>query len=147
MNLRMTYSALDYLYPDSSVKEIGGSDTEGKFDKTVVRPALLNGAETATTTREGQYLKLTHYSDNKSRASVQENYRKTTQVVRPCDEDERGAHSEKNARCGHTREKKTREAKTGQNGGIRSSAIRATPANGTSQGRRRQHNKQGRMEE
>ena len=38
--------------------------------------------------------------------AVQENYRKTTQVVRPCDEDERGAHSEKNARCGHTRDEK-----------------------------------------
>ena len=41
---------------------------------------------------------------------VQENYRKTTEVVRPCDEDERGAHSEKNARCGHTGEKKKRKA-------------------------------------
>ena len=30
----------------------------------------------------------------------QENYRKTTEVVRPCDEDERGLHSEKNARYG-----------------------------------------------
>ena len=30
----------------------------------------------------------------------------TTEVVRPCEENERGAHSEKNARCGHTREKK-----------------------------------------
>ena len=27
---------------------------------------------------------------------------------RPCEENERGAHSEKNARCGHTREKKKR---------------------------------------
>ena len=35
--------------------------------------------------------------DNKSGASVQENYRKTTEVVRPCEENERGAHSEKNA--------------------------------------------------
>ena len=39
------------------------------------------------------------------------NYRKTTLVVRPCDEHERGAHSEKNARCGHSREKKKRAAK------------------------------------
>ena len=37
--------------------------------------------------------------------------RKTHQVVRPCDEDGSGAHSEKNARCGHTREKKKRAAK------------------------------------
>ena len=36
---------------------------------------------------------------------------KTTVVVRPCEENERGAHSEKNARCGHTREKKKRAAK------------------------------------
>ena len=31
------------------------------------------------------------------------------QVVRPCDESERDTHSEKNARCGHTREKKLAE--------------------------------------
>ena len=35
----------------------------------------------------------------------------TTEVVRPCEENERGAHSEKNARCRHTREKKKRVAK------------------------------------
>ena len=40
----------------------------------------------------------------------QENYRKTTEVVRPCEENERGAHSEKNAR-GRPGEKKKREAK------------------------------------
>ena len=49
--------------------------------------------------------------DNKSGASVQANYRKTTEVARPCEENERGAHSEENARCGHTREKKKRTAK------------------------------------
>ena len=32
-------------------------------------------------------------------------------MVRPCEENERGAHSEKNARCGHAREKKKRAAK------------------------------------
>ena len=37
--------------------------------------------------------------------------RKTTEVVRPCEENERGTHSEKNARCRHTREKKKRAAK------------------------------------
>ena len=61
-------------------------------------------------------------------------------MVRPCGDDERGAYSEKNARCGHTGEKKKRAAKpkveifvlerydrdggerqTGQNVGIRSS--------------------------
>ena len=36
---------------------------------------------------------------------------KTTEVVRPCEENERGAHSEKNVRCGHSREKKKRPAK------------------------------------
>ena len=49
--------------------------------------------------------------DKKSGACFQENYRKTTQVVRPCEETERGAPSEKNARCGQTRENKKREAK------------------------------------
>ena len=34
-------------------------------------------------------------------------YRKTTEVVRPCEENERGARSENNAKCGHTREKNT----------------------------------------
>ena len=43
---------------------------------------------------------------DKSGANVKENYRKTTEVVRPCEENERGAHSEKNFGCGHTREKK-----------------------------------------
>ena len=32
-------------------------------------------------------------------------------VVRLCEENERGAHCQKNARCGNTREKKTRAAK------------------------------------
>ena len=49
--------------------------------------------------------------DNKCCASVQENYRKTTEVVRPCEENGRGAHCEKNVRCGHTGEKKERTAK------------------------------------
>ena len=49
--------------------------------------------------------------DNKSGASVQENHRKTTEFVRRCEENERGAHSEKNVRCGHTLEMKKRAAK------------------------------------
>ena len=36
---------------------------------------------------------------------------KTTEVVRPCEKNERGAHSEKNVRCGHTGQKKKRTAK------------------------------------
>ena len=50
-------------------------------------------------------------TDNKSGASVQENFRKKTEVVRPCEKNERGAHSEKNVRCGHTGEEKKRTAK------------------------------------
>ena len=42
---------------------------------------------------------------------MQENYRKTTEVVRPCEENEREAHSEKNVRCGNAGEKKKRTAK------------------------------------
>ena len=38
-------------------------------------------------------------------------YRKTTEVVRSCEENERGTRSEKNARCWHTRDKKKWEAK------------------------------------
>ena len=50
--------------------------------------------------------------DNKSGASVKENYGKTTEVVlRPCEETEKGAHSEKNVICGHNRGKKKRAAK------------------------------------
>ena len=37
--------------------------------------------------------------------------RKNDQVVRPCDENERRARREKNARCEHTRENKKRTAK------------------------------------
>ena len=43
----------------------------------------------------------------KCSAIVQENDGKTIQVVRPCDEDERVAHNEKNAGWGYTKEKKT----------------------------------------
>ena len=49
--------------------------------------------------------------NNESGASVQEYYRKTTEVVRPYQENEREAHSEKNARCGHTMLKKKRDSK------------------------------------
>ena len=52
-----------------------------------------------------------HYYRDKSGSGVQENYRKMTQVVRSCEENERGAQSEKKARCGHTRGKKKRAAK------------------------------------
>ena len=37
--------------------------------------------------------------------------KKKTEVVWPCEENERGAHSEEIARCAHTREKKKRAVK------------------------------------
>ena len=67
---------------------------KGKVYKTVVRPALSYGAETWATTRgkearlEVNEMRMLRWMcgvtrrDNKSGASVQENYRKTTQVVR-----------------------------------------------------------------
>ena len=61
---------------------------------------------------------------------------KTTEVVRPCEENERGAHGEKNARCVYTRENKTRAAKP---------RIKRYDKGGVERGK--QHNKQGRMEE
>ena len=86
----------------------------------MVRPALLYGAETwATAKGQEARLEVTEMRMLRWMCGVtrwkglcdQENYRKTTEVVRPCEENERGAHSEKNARCGHTREKKKRAAK------------------------------------
>ena len=60
---------------------------------------------------------------------------------RPCEENERGAHSEeKNARCGHTGEKKVRAAKPKME--------RCVPERYDRSGSERgQHNKHGRMEE
>ena len=78
--------------------------------------------------------------DSKSGASVQENYRKTTEVVRPCEENERGAHSEKNARCGHTGEKKKRAAKPK----VERCMLERHDKSGSG---RRQSKKQGSMEE
>ena len=45
----------------------------------------------------------------KHQASKQITEKRLIEVV--CVEDERGAHSEKNARCGHTRERRKRAAK------------------------------------
>ena len=44
--------------------------------------------------------------------------RKTTEVVRPCEENERGAHSEKNARHGHKIAKKKWAAKPKMERGV-----------------------------
>ena len=52
-----------------------------------------------------------HLLFSKNGASAQENYRKPIEVVRPCEENERGAHSDKNARCGLTMEEKKRVTK------------------------------------
>ena len=105
---------------------------KGTFYKTVVRPVLLYGAETWATTK-GQEARLEvnevrmlrwmccvtrrdHIQNEHIRGTprvvqVQENYRTTTEMVRPCEKNEMGAHSEKNARCGHTKEKKKRAVK------------------------------------
>ena len=69
----------------------------------------------------------------------QKNYRKTTKVVRSFEDNEREAHSERNARwCEHTREKK--KGATEPNGGKRD---RPNDKGGADSG---QHNKQGSME-
>ena len=153
----------------------------------MVRPALLYGAETWATTRgqearlevmrwgcwdwcaesQGRIRSETNTLDGQEWSSFQEHYWKTTEVVRPCEENEREAHLVRRmldvemGHRGNTREKKKRAAKpkakmercmyetwqrwvwkrtrqqTGQHGGIPSSAIPATPDDGTSQGRRR----------
>ena len=81
-----------------------------------------------------------HIRGTNNGASVQENYRKTTEVVRPCEENERGAHSEKNVRCGHTGEKKKRTAKPTMEKCMQERHDRRGSERG-------QHDKQGRMEE
>ena len=76
----------------------------------------------------------------KSGARFQENYRKPTEVAQPCEENERGAHSEKNARCGHTREKKMNAAKPKMERRMQEIHDRGGSERG-------QDNKQGSMEE
>ena len=75
-----------------------------------------------------------------SGTSVKENYRKTTEEVRLCEENERGAHSEKNTRCGHTRDKKKRAAKPKMERCVYERYDRGGVERG-------QRNKHGRMEE
>ena len=99
----------------------------------MVRPALMYVAETLATTR-GQEARLEvnemmmlrwmcgvtrrdkiRNEHIRGTTRVVQASKKTTErttlVVGPCEENERGAHSEKNAGCGHTREKKKRAAK------------------------------------
>ena len=61
-------------------------------------------------------------------------------MVRPCEENEREAHSEKNARCGNTRENKKRAAKPTMERRMQERHDR----DGSERG---QYNKQGSMEE
>ena len=60
--------------------------------------------------------------------------------MHPCEENERSAHSEKNARCGHTREKKKRAAKPKMERRMQERHDRGGSERG-------QYNKQGSMEE
>ena len=53
----------------------------------------------------------THTGGQSAVNSAPATFAMMTEVVRPREENERGAYSEKNARCGHTREKKKRVAK------------------------------------
>ena len=99
----------------------------------MVRSALLYGAETWATTRGHESLpevnemgmlrwmcgvtrrdKIRNEHIRETATVVQASKKITEKrlVIRPCDENERGAHSEMNARCGHTREKKKMAAKT-----------------------------------
>ena len=61
-------------------------------------------------------------------------------MIRPCDENERGAHREKNARCGHTGEEKKRAAKPKMERCMQERYDRGGAERG-------QRNKQGGMEE
>ena len=61
-------------------------------------------------------------------------------MIRPCEENERGAHSEKNVRCGHTGEKKKRTAKPTMERCMQERHDRGGSERG-------QHDKQGSMEE
>ena len=96
---------------------------KGNVYKTVVRPALLYGAEIWATTRgqeaglEVKEMRMLRWVCGVTRrdkirnehiigttrvVQASRNITKTTEVVRPCGENERGAHSENNVRCGHT---------------------------------------------
>ena len=65
---------------------------------------------------------------------------KKTEVVRPYEKNERRAHSEKNVRCEHTREKKKRTAKPTMERYMQDIHNRSGSERG-------QHDKQGSMEE
>ena len=64
----------------------------------------------------------------------------TEDVVRPCEENERGAHIEQNVRCGHTGEKKKRTTKPTMERCMQERHDRGGPERG-------RHDKQGSMED
>ena len=135
---------------------------KGKVYKTVGRPALLYGAETWATTRvqearlEVNEMRMLRWMCGVTRRDKIRNEHirgtaimvqaskkiteKTTEVVRPCEKNERGAHSEKNARCGNTREKKKKAAKPKMERRMQE----RHDSDGSESG---QYNKQGSMEE
>ena len=105
---------------------------KGKVYKTVVRPALLYGADTWATTRgqeerqEVNEMRMLIWMCGVTRRDKIRNntlegqqewckrpmkITEKTEVVRQFEENEREAHREKNAGCGNTREKKKRAAK------------------------------------
>ena len=105
---------------------------KGKVYKTVVRPALLYGAATWATTRgqearlEVNEMRMLRWMCGVTRRDTIEmntlegqqewckrprKLQKTTEVVRQCEENEKGALRENNVTCGHTGEKKKRTAK------------------------------------
>ena len=93
--------------------------------------------------RERQRWRVVNISDQKRFARGKQtggNYRKTTEVVQPFEENERGAHSENIATCGHTMEKKKRAAKPKMEKCVQKRYDRGGAERG-------QRNKQGRMEE
>ena len=135
---------------------------KGKVYKTVVGPVLLYGAETWATTR-GQEARL---EVNETRMLGwmcgvtrrdkirNEHFRGTTRVVQASKKItekrrkwyghvrrmKRGAHCEKNVRCAHTGENKKRTAKPTMERCMQE-------RNDRSGSERRQHDKQGSMEE
>ena len=56
--------------------------------------------------RERDKIRSEHIRGTRAAQASKKSREKKIKVVWPCDEDERGTHSEKNARCRHTRERR-----------------------------------------